>query len=649
MIYPLDAALLAYAKIRTRKIRLFITVFISCLLFTGLVAASLVVRGVFHSVESFGQEGLGKRYIVSASSASVSTFDLMKDPVLVERVKVLDKQYQDRRKAEAKRLGLELSPIDSRLSAVNEADGPNGKETFINPDADASQQALKEYLTTHKQAGEPELRAAADKYGVVGVYSSSQLLYGNPFSLQVLKDNKEDYDTHDKNFNPTQRGTDSFTSNWRLMSQELLAPFTLPGQTLEQADGKLPVLAPYTAVEQILGLEPLSPTASNQQKLTRLKTVRSRAAGLEFAVCYRNQTSTNLLTLAKTNQQEINQHKNDKAYQKPDLIYALPAEPCGPVRIERDARPAEQKKLAAKQEQFDTIFGKPAAQQTVLHFRIAGMVADPQGLGAISVNQIIGSLVGSSIGTGWFTPRQLAEQNPLVNSLFNDQKISFGLSKEYYAEFRDVATTKRFIENENCISSNNQLPGPPQQVISGGAVAVAGNCNRPGKYFVISGFGSSSLALDSLQRSFTKFFTLAALAFAGVASLILMGIVGKIIADSRRETAVFRAIGAKKVDIVQIYFTYALYLAVLICGASLLVGNILARVADAKLSPKVTVDALVAYNASDLSRRFSFFAWHGRDLLYIMALVVAACLLSACLPLLTNIRRNPIKDMRDEG
>jgi ABC-type antimicrobial peptide transport system permease subunit len=128
-----------------------------------------------------------------------------------------------------------------------------------------------------------------------------------------------------------------------------------------------------------------------------------------------------------------------------------------------------------------------------------------------------------------------------------------------------------------------------------------------------------------------------------------MGIVGKIIADSRRETAVFRALGATRFAVAQIYLTYSLFIAAFIMLLAFVVGSGTALLLSNRLSPDASVSAVLAYNAQDVHKQFTFY---GLDITYVaivLCMVVLAALLSTVLPLLTNMRRNPIRDMRDEN
>ncbi len=411
-------------------------------------------------------------------------------------------------------------------------------------------------------------------------------------------------------------------------------------------DGVISVVAPYTAAEQLLNLAPLSAGASPAERLARLQEVRAKAKDLKFSVCYRNETSAARIGEAISIQQEIERNKSTKDYQKPALVVGLPAETCGPVVVTSDKRTAEEKKLAAKQETFRQIFGEPPAKQQIVSFRVAGLTPDPPSGNASVVTELISGLVMSYLGIGWFSPLE-AEQLPFVQELEQSKSVGFANPSEnsYFAELPTANQAKKFIEDKSCV--------PDSFAVKTSAVSDSSDpfaaCAKSGKPFGLVPFGSSSLALDGVKKSFGKFFTIAALVIALIASLILMGIVGRTIADSRRETAVFRAIGAKRLDIVQIYLTYAIFLGMLIGLAALLGGLGMATVANSKWSEELTVSALVAYNAGDLSKTFTLYGFYLRDLLYILGLLLAAGIVSTIFPLLRNVRRNPIRDMRDEN
>jgi ABC-type lipoprotein release transport system permease subunit len=173
-------------------------------------------------------------------------------------------------------------------------------------------------------------------------------------------------------------------------------------------------------------------------------------------------------------------------------------------------------------------------------------------------------------------------------------------------------------------------------------------CIAADKPFILQPFGSSSLALAHVKQGFNKVFRIAAMVVAVIAGIIMMGAVGRIIADSRRETAVFRAIGAKRLDIAQIYLTYSFMLSVIIAALAVAIGFGLASLADARYSGDLTVQALLVNNAKDLTRELHLYAFELRDMLYLTGFTLLAGLVSALLPLLRAARRNPIQDMRDD-
>ena len=128
----------------------------------------------------------------------------------------------------------------------------------------------------------------------------------------------------------------------------------------------------------------------------------------------------------------------------------------------------------------------------------------------------------------------------------------------------------------------------------------------------------------------------------------MMGTIGKVISDSRRETAVFRAIGAKKLDIAQIYLIYTLMIGMIVATFSVGIGYILALYVDNKYAGVITIDALIAYNSTNLDRTFGVVGINGSEIMKLVGIILLASLLSAVIPLITNLKRNPIKDMRDE-
>lgn len=654
MIRMRDAATLALTKLRTRKIRLTITIVISGLLFAGLVGASMIARGAFASIQDFGKEGLGDRYIVSGTSSDIyGGGAFFANPTVIERAIAIQKDTVTRKKAEAKRLDIPYDPA-TEPPAFDEYELPGGgKQRSVAMQTDAGKQAINEYLAAHPSVGEAEFKKNAEKYNPKAFYQSMPFPYSSDGRFQVLKGGKENFSQNNDMKGGPSSGLDSFPSSWNTMSRDLLQPFILDGENLDAgSDGSIPVIVPYGAAEQLLGVKALPATASSEQKLARTKEVRNMAKEVTFTLCYRNSTSAGFIDSAISAQQEIERNKQTKDYKKPDLQYGLPTEPCGASTIIRDVRTAEQKKLEAKQEQFAQTFGKPTAVQQTTTFRLVGLVPDMTWQNAAGIGQIFNSLVTSTLGAGgWYSPVEVTDKNPLIAGVFNNPMAGVnGQRPTYYAEFKGADTARQFIAKQNCSPDFSVF-----QVGEGaGGTSLADMpdpikaCKDAGNYFSLAPFGSNSLALDGIKEQFGKIFTIAALVVAAIGAIIMMGTVGRMIADSRRETAVFRAIGAKRLDIAQTYLLYTGILSLMISGFAIIGGAIAAMIAQRQFAQDMTVQALVAYNAHDLNRTFSLFDFYLPDMLLLIAVAVGIGLISVAIPLIRNVRRNPIRDMRDD-
>jgi ABC-type antimicrobial peptide transport system permease subunit len=128
----------------------------------------------------------------------------------------------------------------------------------------------------------------------------------------------------------------------------------------------------------------------------------------------------------------------------------------------------------------------------------------------------------------------------------------------------------------------------------------------------------------------------------------MMGMVGRVIGDSRRETAVFRAIGARRNDIRAVYAIYTVALSLLIATAALLIGLAVALWVDHKWAAQATAQAQVTFIGVDGSERFRLIGIWWAALGIVVGTVVIAGLVSMLLPLSRNLARSPIKDMRDD-
>lgn len=649
MIRISDSLKLASTKLRTRKVRLAVTLIVSSLLFSILFSGSLAVRGVVSSIEEFSKSGFGDRYITSAISANFGgDYTTLSDKEFIANAEALQKKINAEKKAEAAKLGLELDPSRETV-LVNQGPGGGGPDKI----ADSSQPEVINLLN-QKNSGKAEklndeFRAISSNYGAIATYRSIPHQLENNGSLNVLVDNKENYEysngQSDSGGVPDFNGVQSINTSWVSISDELLKPFLLDGQNFEAgADNSIPVVAPYTAAEEILGLKKLPDNASSKQKLERLKEVRSRAAGYNFEICIRNNSSNQRLELVKSQKNEALQNKDKKDYRAPALQFDYPKNACEDIVVTKDTRTADEKKTDAAWEAFDRKFGKAEPTANKVKLRIVGINNDVETNFSFSASTIISSVLQSSLGPGWFSPDKAVKANETTAKIFPENSLGgdFRAAKTLYTEFSSSAQLKKFVDEQNCIPDFSNS-------VNINSFDPAENCKKAGQSsFYIASFGSNSAAIDEFERIFSRVLLITALVISVIASFVMMGNIGRIIADSRRETAVFRAIGAKRIDISQIYLTYTAMIAVLIAGISFLIGAAFTAILHSRYSKEATLDALLAYNQKDLSKTFDLFGLNLTDISLICGLILLASLLAAAIALLGNIRRNPIKDMRDE-
>jgi hypothetical protein len=636
MILIRDALRLAVTKLKIRKIRLTVTVVIASLLFAGAVFAVTVVNGSLKSFKTFNVSGLSNKYLVVGSPGQSLDYT---DPGLIAFIEAEEKAINIRKKAEAKRLGIEFTPT-VELQWV-QSDPSGGK--YVNMGLSEVQKLISTYYEkSNLSTSFSSFTKFVTDNGAVNAYRASSEYQPNISgdTKSVLVDGKENY-VKQENVDPyTVRGFKTIESNpVRVIDDDLITPFLLPDQTFTSTgSGNYPVLVPFSVAQEALGLKALPDNATSNEKIQRVKQVRSGVAGKTLSVCYRNQISSQSIQNTVQQKQDIELNKNNKNYVKPSVLFDLPATACGEVIVTKDSRTADEKKATAKQDEFDRIFGKQPATSRIVTFRIAGITPDPDNGFTSSIVGILSSIARTSVGSGWVLPSSLAK-DPALSGIVADLYNPADPSTQFIAKLPDGATLKRFVKDLSCNKDMSMLA----------ANATNKACDEQQKFFVFYNFGNNVVAIDEFQSGFNKFFNIVLIVIAIISSVIMMGTIARIIADSRRETAVFRAIGATRLDMTLVYGLYASMMATLVVVSALSLGWIAAGIFNNHYTQQVTAEAILVFNVSDLGKKFTFYALDFAKILRIAGVVILASLLGLVLPLLANLRRSPLKDMRDEN
>lgn len=644
MLTFLDSIKLAYTKLRIRRIRLFFTILTASLLFGVLVALSLIVTGALRSVDEFSKDGFNNRYILQGEDASQFSYKPIPNEVIAY-AKQYDSEMKKKRTETAKKLGLDASTLPEYQPSVDVIDERENLQYGSPGAAWAITQYLKDNPLKDAQK-QFETQISGENKADFTFYKQHLQKINSSHALNAIKDNKEQVDVGGPQFvRSANGGLEGLKSGWSLMSKDLMTPFVLNGQSLEVGeDGSVPIIIPFNVAEKVLELAPLTNDASSDVKRQRIEQVRQKIAGQTISVCYRNAASMQALSDATMLQKSIAKNKDKKDYQKPSRIYKPSEKPCQAPVLESDTRTSEEKQYDKKITQFNQEMGTQVdAVQQQLTFRVVGvtprMNPSPDSIGAILTMILNPSFNIGRGGFPWATPYESVNEMPVIKSIFLEQdpvsQLGYGgVRTVYYAEAKNADIARAAMQRSCKIDFTGDGP-----VVS---------CKTDDGRYTFNSFGSASLAIDQFRKSFDRFQLIVAGIIAVIAGIIIMGIIGRIIADSRKETAIFRAVGASRLMIAQIYSTYGMFIIAYTIGLAVILGFVAAMVVDMIYAESAGLQMAIIYNVKDLSMPFHFYGIDITSIGVIIGAIALTVFVGMLFPILANVRRRPITDMRDE-
>lgn len=641
MIRFLDAATLAYTKLRTHKIRTGITVGVAGILFGLILAIVFVTQGVFDSLARFSNEGLNDRAIVSVMhiTPAYPVYEHMEDPEFIALVEAKHRQIVNTKTTAAKEHGVEYIPERDDPSPI-EVDTKTKKKRISEDamQAKAVQEVAKELR--QKNAVPFDIDEHLSKYASARVLTDNIPLIGDATDqMGYMKNGKDPALLTEQEKVEVQTGGSSEAPSLLITNQSISDPFINTSVKFDASKGDIPVIVPFKSAEKLLGLKKLSHDATTQAKYDRLQEVRDRIGEITAEFCYRNAASQQLLARA-ISQKEMQEDAGD-AYVTPVLQYSLPAtNSCDTPVVTTDARSDMQKQAEAARVRYEKeiseFIGEPV--QYKVKVQVVGVAGDmPEGGSLVDVGGLVQSLLGSwlSYGEQWVIPADMMRQIPedklpavLGMSLANNQgKSSFGLAvvEQYMVEFDDFEEARTFLRDSG---------------------AFGGQMSGDDTY--VSPYGSSTLLVAEMKDWFAVALLWTLLVVGGIAVIIMSSIIGRTVSEGRRESAIFRAIGARRADIGSIYGMYALLLSVRVVLFAVILGVFLALVAEFLLSSQATLAARYAYAAADAQASFHFFSVVSWYVPCILAAILVSGIVASIIPVIRSARRNPIKDMRDD-
>ena len=647
MLRITDSLRLAGTKLRVRRIRLSITVVVSGLLFAALLAGLTMLMGAQRSIEEFDRGSLNNRYLVAQTAIRPNNIEFTSN--LTARAEVERTQMIKDKQALAARLGLPYDPKSEPPIMQSFPDSqpyPNYQSVIVQR-LIRQETAKLPRLTADAQWQFARTRGAVRQFSIQSIAANGMLNYMER-GIESFDDKRQ----QNNQPTPLEEFKQQFGSITTI-DQSLLGGYLLASASAKP--NEIPLIIRYQDAEALLGLKPLDKNASNDTQLARLKELRQKAGQLTFSACYRNPASQELLQTAKQQiQAAANQAKKPSAdYVKPDREYAMPsADSCAAPTVVKDNRSAEAKRTEANQRYFDQTFGsaQPEPAQAKFTFRVVGLMPDDIEAAQSDIGSFLQQFLSTRLSYTWIMPRgsmTTAAQTALestIQTANNDQGNANRDETLAIYEFSDPKKARSYLAAASCGE------GAAQPEPTGASKTQKSNKSICLPRYVVfaSPTGSNSLVNYDAMERLRPIIMWTFIGVTIIATFILLIIISRTIADSRKESAVFRALGATRLDISQIYFVYTMIVALLTALFSIAAGLIVVYIADNVFAGQITATLRIAMTPKDLATTFRFWTIDWMVIGAVALSIIAAAVLACLIPLIRNTRRNPIKDMRDE-
>ena len=636
MIRLIDAVTLAHTKLRTHKIRTGITIGTAGILFGLILACIFIVQGVLDSVNRFGEEGLNGRALltISRSDTSFNVYDKLGDSEFIAKVETRHAEVIAKKQASAKKYNV---PYDAAVEDTSPITiDPKTKAKSIEP-SDMRHETVTDVASGYR---EKEYKPF-DIEGYLTPYKTARILPNNSriqgadgASFTYMKDGKE------QSLVSLQQQLQSQSQDPKLsiVNQSIADPFIEKNSTYDPTSGEIPVILPFEQAEKALGLKKLEGTATTKDKYDRLQTVKSRLGEITAAFCYRNIASQQLVSMAQSQREDMSKNERDSQYRAPALVYkAIDPTACGAVEVEKDTRTLAEKQQADRfvqyQKEIGEYVGEP--QQFKVTVRAVGLSgATPGGASVSTVSDTVQSLLASWLGYGeWVIPVGLLREVPekyrpadlfIIEETMKLEKIGDLMGFEsYLVEFDDPQEARAAMKRSGYgAAGQSEISAYP--------------------------YGSGMLVIEDFKDMFAKVVWWAMIIIGGVAIIILGSMIGRTVSEGRRESAVFRAIGARRSDIGAIYGMYTLLLSLRVVLFAVILGAAVALTVELLFWEETTLGARFAYAAVDTTKEFHLFSVTSPYVAVVLGGIVIVGMVASIIPIIRSARRNPIKDMRDD-
>lgn len=609
------------AKLLARSVRSALIVAVSSLLFGIALAGFALLNGLVNSLQSFSEDMYQGRQFVQATHLE-DVDSLLSNKIIQNEAQAIYSRELLAIEAEARKLGI---TFDRSLVVPPLRQVPGGAdgEMLLDLSSRSAQQAIQKYEAIHRNDGEVELERMARQYNGAGVKRMYGLDVEGGASMTLMYGRREAR----VSFSELVNASGDFISNapLRLVDESAVRPFI--NRDVRYDNNQVPILIPYSAAETILELQPLSRNATEADIINRLAYLNERTPGVVFFACYRNATSNQQINDA------LSQQLDDDSEARAGVIYELPdSESCEKVGVLSDNRSLELRQRDEDMYEVQKLLGNnPDPDQRKVEFKVVGVMPDTAWTSDTSANGVISmaqSLLGPSLlGQPTITTQAYDDLPQEIRALFKEgglERISRNTS--YLVEFSNVADARQFILEKSC---RGTLPI---------------ECQNGRASFQLAAFGSSGVMSHTIQETIVAVSKYILGAIVLVAVIIMAGTFGKIIADEKQETAVFRAVGARRIDIFLIYIAYALVLAFFASVVAIVLASMLSILIHVLLASELTVAMRLTYGVLSEDIGVNLFLPDIIGTLLIVVLIIVTGIISVIIPLQKVISKSSLVD-----
>lgn len=667
MISLIDTVTLAAAKLKTRRIMMFITILVAGLMFSILFATTILISGGLDSFNKFNQKTNQKILVavhpelpesVQHPYANISADNQDR----LNEIKAIEDAYIKEQEALAKKLKIDFDKksIKSVLKKYQFSKHTHYQIDYSSPiAARVLKHDQQKYIAkaTNNLEG---LKRRAAPFKPLNFYQSQVTQFHNS-KLKFMKNGKEEFfDDSDAVGDSDKIQHRSVVNSLYLMEdQALLKNFILPENTKRQHNkDAIPALVTAKEAQFLFGKQlniPAQPTEA-KQIVPWMIDLQQKINGHQYQVCYRNNSELERLRQALTQSIVLPEPEEGQPPRpQPKVVYNLPTQACGLTTIKKDNRSAADKKHDQQEIEKQRALGEYAEPHAeILTFQIVGILPEPPTIATQhnGLTEALKTLLTHTTQSGAIIPRQLYEQSGAKAKydqiLFKESASKFNIDTSLLEQSGFNSAIIEFSTVNDATNFISFLKNEGKEKFTDPNEPLKTDIQKEVYRFRSEIYGRNFSGLNDLQNAITRTVLLSLAIISSVATIILSLIMARVMSDSRHETAIFRAVGARRGDIAKVYLSYSLMIALRTIIIAALIGGLIALIVNSLLAPQLTVQAQISYSLFDNSQRVSLIGFNYLWILIIVGSIMTATILAVLPPMLRNVVRNPIKDIKDQ-